>query len=332
MRAPNRRQFLQGGLALAGMGLLAGCRMMPSTAAPHANMARVGFLNVVAASAITDRTEALRQGLHDLRYVEGVTLALEARFADGREDQLPVLAAELVDLKVDVIVTGGPQATRAAKEATATLPIVMAADDDPVGAGFIASLARPDGNITGLSTIGHETTRKTLELSKEILPGLTRLAILGTSTRPGTALDLSNLEAAAASLKVQLQELNVTDAADIEGAFRDLTAARAEAIFLLGSPVINAQREIIINHATEIGLPVVGAATYRGLVGYGANFDDTHRRAAAYVDKILRGARPTDLPVERPTKFDLVVNLKIAHTLGLTIPPSVLTQATELIQ
>ena len=168
----TRRRFVQGGLALPGLALLAGCSLAPFAAAPHTKMARIGFLNVVSASAITSRIGALRQRLHDLGYVEGVTLALESRFGDGREDQLPVLAAELVDLKLDVIVTGGPRATRAAKGATVTLPIVMTTDDDPVGAGLISSLARPGGNITGLSTISHETNRKAFELLKGILPGL----------------------------------------------------------------------------------------------------------------------------------------------------------------
>jgi putative ABC transport system substrate-binding protein len=241
-----------------------------------------------------------------------------------------------VRLKVDIVVSGGPAVTRPLKEATNTIPIVMAFDDDPVGNGFVASLARPGGNITGLATLAPELSGKQLELLKEIIPKLPRVAVLRTSTQPGTAQALKEIELAAGALKVQLQYLDVLDPKDIEIAFREARKKRVDAILLLNSPALNTHRTQIADLAVKNRLPAVyGQPEYTdagGLVFYGASITDIFRRAATYVDKILKGARPADLPVEQPTKFEFVINLKAAKQIGLAIPPNVLARADKVIK
>ena len=292
---------------------------------------RIGYLGTTSLSAIAARIEAFRQGLRELGYVEGKNIVIEWRSAEGKLDRLPALAAELVRLKVDIIVTAGPPATRAAKEATTTIPIVMAQDTDPVGNGFVASLARPGGNITGLSTLAPEISGKQLELLKEIVPRLSRVAVLGTSTNPGNAQALKEIELAAGAFKVQLQYLDVLDPKDIETAFRAASKGRADAVLVLTSPVLNSQRTQIADLAVKSRLPAIyDRREYvedGGLMTYGVSFTDLYRRAATYVDKILKGAKPADLPVEQPKKFEFIINLKAAKQIGLTIPPNVLVRA-----
>jgi putative ABC transport system substrate-binding protein len=297
---------------------------------------RIGFLSVTSLSTISPRIEALRQGLRELGYVEGKNIVIEWRSAEGKLDRVPALAAELVRLKVDVIVTGGATDTRATKEVTNTIPIVMAQDSDPVASGFVASLARPGGNITGVSTLAPEVSGKRLELLKEIAPKLSRVAVLGISTRPGNAQSLKEVELAAGAFKVQIQYLDVLDVNDIEAAFRDASKGRAEAVLLLQSPFFNSQRKQIADLAIKSRLPAIYPQTEYteagGLMYYGANTPDLYRRAATYVDKILKGAKPADLAVEQPKTFEFIINLKAAKQIGLTIPPNVLARADRVIK
>ena len=297
---------------------------------------RIGFLATLSPFTISARAEAFRQGLRELGYVEGKNIVIEYRYAEGKLDRLSELAAELVRLKVDVIITAAPPPTRAAKEATVTIPIVMGFDDDPVGSGFVSSLARPGGNITGLSTLSPEISGKQLELLKEVVPKLSRLAVLGTSTRPGNAQSLRETELAAAALGVELQSLDVRNANDIEIAFRAAGKGRADAILVLGGPVFNSQRAQILDFAVKSRLPAIYARPEfvedGGLMTYGVSVNDLLRRAATYVDKILKGAKPANLPVEQPRKFELTINLKAAKQIGLTIPQKVLARADKVIK
>ena len=294
---------------------------------------RIGYLS---ATAISARTEAFRQGLRELGYVEGKNIVIEWRYGEGKIDRLPALAAELVRLKVDVIVTGGVGATRPANEATNTIPIVMTQDPDPVANGFVVSLAHPGGNITGLSLLAPELSAKQLELLKEVLPKASRVAVLGTSTSPSTAQALREAELAAGALALKLQYLDVRGLNDTEVAFRAATKERADAVLMLGGPVLASQRTQIVNLAVKSRLPAIsrnrGDVEAGGLMAYGVSNTDLSRRAATYVDKILKGAKPADLPVEQPKKFELVINLKTAKQIGLTIPPNVLTRADKVIK
>jgi putative ABC transport system substrate-binding protein len=297
---------------------------------------RIGFLRAVSLSAMAARVEAFRQGLRDLGYVEGKNIVIEWRSAEGKSERAPALAAELVRLKVDVIVTGGRLATRAAKEATNTIPIVMAQDSDPVANGFVASLARPGGNITGLATLAPEISGKQLELLKEIVPKLSRVAVLGTSNQPGNAQVLKEMEIAAGALRVQLQYLDVLDPKDIKTAFRAASKGRTDAVLALPSFLLTSQRKQLVDLAVKSRLPATYPETEfvedGGLMTYGVSFIDLHRRAATYVDKILKGTKPADLPVEQPTKFEFIINLKAAKQIGLTIPPNVLVRADKVIK
>ena len=297
---------------------------------------RIGYLSTDSPSTIAARIEAFRQGLRELGYVEGKNIVIEWRFAEGKAARLPGLAAELVRLKVEVIVTSGPAATRAAKEATVTIPIVMAQDPDPVGNGLVASLAQPGGNITGLSTFAPEISGKRLELVKEIVPKLSRVAVLGSSTTPGNVQARRETELAARALGVELQYLDVRGAKDIEPAFRAATKGRADALLLLQSPVFVNERTQLADLAVKSRLPAIydrrEFVDDGGLMCYGTNFVDLSRRAATYVDKILKGAKPADLPVEQPTKFEFVINLKAAKQIGLTIPPNLLARADKVIK
>jgi len=297
---------------------------------------RIGYLSGVSPSSIVARTEAFRQGLRELGYADAKNILIEWRYAEGKADRLPALAAELVSLKVDVIVTAGPLPTRAAKEATTTIPIVMAQDPDPIGNGFVASLARPGGNITGLSMLASELSGKRLELLKETIPKLSRVAVFGTSTMPGTAQLLKEVELAAGALKVKLQYLDVVDPKDIENAFRAARKERADAVLSLASPVLDSHRTQIVELAVKNRLPVIYDRSEDveagGLMAYGVNLPGLHRRAATYVDKILKGRTPADLPVEQPMRFEFIINLLAAKKIGLTIPPNVLVRADKVIK
>jgi putative ABC transport system substrate-binding protein len=295
---------------------------------------RIGFLATVSPSTISDRVEAFRQGLGELGYVEGKNIVIDWRYAEGKPES--EVAAELVRLKVDVIVTAGPAGTGPAKKATSTIPIVMTQDPDPVGNGFVASLARPGGNITGLSMLSPEISGKQLELLKEIVPWLSRVAVLGTSTRPGNAQSLREMELAAGTFGVRLQYLDVLRSKDIETAFRAASKGRAEAVLVLQSRVFNSHRTQVVDLAVKSRLPAIYPQTEYteagGLMHYGAKTADLFRRAATYVDKILKGRKPADLPVEQPQKFEFIINLKAAKQIGLTIPPNVLARADRVIR
>jgi putative tryptophan/tyrosine transport system substrate-binding protein len=308
----------------------------PADAEQAAKVPRIGYLGAATLSAIPERIEAFRQGLRELGYVEGKNIVIEYRYAEGKLDRLPALAAELVRLKVDVIVTAGPTITRVAKEATVTIPIVMANDGDPVGNGFVASLARPGGNITGLSTFAPELSGKRLEILKEIVPKLSRLAVLGNSPDPGNGQNLKEVELAAKAFGVKLQYLDVLISKDIEAAFRAASKERTDAVLVLQSSVLVSHRTQLADLAVKSRLPAI---YYRsqfveagGLMAYSVSSTDLDRRAATYVDKILKGSKPADLPVEQPTKFELIINLNAAKQIGLTIPPSVLARADRVIR
>ena len=298
---------------------------------------RIGYLNIPPRSANATRIDSFRQGLRELGYIEGENIVIEWRSAEGKLDRLPALVAELVHLKVDVIVSAGPAPTRSAREATKTIPIVMTQDSDPVASGFVASLGRPGGNITGLSSLRADLSGKRLELLKEIVPKLSRVGFLGTSTLPGNDQQLKETELAAGAFELKVQYLDVLVAEDIETAFRAAGKGRADAVLMMVAGfVANPQRKQIGELAVKHRLPAI---YYRsdfveegGLMSYGASLSDLDRRAAYYVDKILKGAKPADLPIEQPAKFELVINLKAAKQIGLTIPPNVLARADKVIK
>jgi putative ABC transport system substrate-binding protein len=309
----------------------------PAQAQQPKKVPRIGFLSGSPPSSITARTEAFRQGLRDLGYVEGKNIVIEWRSGEGKRDRFPALAADLVRLKVDVIVTAGPLVTRAAKQATSTIPIVMAQDPDPVGNGFVASLARPGGNITGLSSLAPGLTGKQLELLKEIVPKLSRVAVFETSTRPGNAQTLREVELAAEAFGVKLQYLDVLSPKDIETAFQAAVTERADgALWFVTGSIGNPHRKKIADLAVSSRLPVIynllDHVEAGGLMFYGVNTVDLDRRAATYVDKILKGTKPADLPVEQPTKFELVINLKTAAQIGITMPQWLLMRADRVIR
>jgi putative ABC transport system substrate-binding protein len=308
----------------------------PARAQQPTKIPRIIYLSGSPLPANAGRIEAFRQGLRDLGYVEGKNIVIELRFGEGKLDRLPALAAELVRLKVDIIVSAGPAVTRAAKEATVTIPIVMTNEVDPVGTGFVASLARPGGNITGLSTLAPELSGKQLEILKETVPRLSRMAVLETSTDPGNAQSLKELELAAGALKVKLQYLDVLDPKDIEPAFRGASKGRADAVLVLLNPITGAHRTQIVDLAVKNRLPAIYPNSpyvdAGGLMTYSTSITDLDRRAATYVDKILKGRTPADLPVEQPMKFEFIINLKAAKQIGLTIPPNVLVRADRVIR
>jgi ABC-type uncharacterized transport system substrate-binding protein len=297
---------------------------------------RIGYLAGASHAAIAFRLEAFRQGLRELGYLEGKNIGIEYRYSEGNFRRQKELAFELARANVDVIVTSGPASTRAAKEATATIPIIMTFDSDPVGSGSVASLARPGGNITGLSTLAPEISGKQLELLKEIVPKLSRVAVIGSSANPGNAQVLKEMEAVAQVFSVKLQYLDILDPKELEAAFRTASNERADAMVVLAGTIIIAQRARIADLAIKSRLPSIYErrefVEASGLMSYGISITDLDRRAAIYVDKILKGAKPGDLPVEQPTKFELVINLKTAKQIGLTIPPNVLARADRVIR
>ena len=297
---------------------------------------RIGYLTAGTLSAQSARIEAFRQGLRELGYTEGKNLIIEYRQAEGKFDRLPALATELARLKVDIIISGGPTVTRAAKEATTSIPIVMVQDSDPVGSGFVASLAHPSGNITGLSTLAPELSGKRLEILKEIVPNLSRVAILGDSTEPANAQSLKEIEVAAKAFGFKLQYLDVLSPKDIETSFLAASKARTDAALFLASAVYSPRRKEVAEFAVKNRLPAIYFNSEfvedGGLMAYGVSFFDLYRRAATYVDKILKGRKPADLPVEQPIKFEFIVNLKAAKQIGLTIPPNVLVRADKVIR
>ena len=331
----DRRAFL------AGTGAVLLAAPFAAEAQQPMKVPRVGYLSMVSHSDPTFEPlrDVFKQGLREHGYIEGQTITIEWRFADGSRARLPDLAAELVRLKVDLIVAETTPATRAAKEATTTIPIVFNPIADPVREGFVASLARPGGNITGLTQMSPELGGKRLELFKGAVPGLTRAGILSDPGVFGEAtvkIMLEETAAAARASGVQLQHLEVQGPNDIDRTFAVMSRQKVGGLIVLPSPMFFSEQRRIVNLAAKNRLPAMfflrGFVEAGGLMSYGPNFPDLWRRMAAFVDKILKGAKPADLPVEQPTKFELVINLKTAKALGLTIPPSLLGRADEVIQ
>ena len=325
----SRRQFLA-----AGVGTFMG--PLVAEAQQAARITRIGFLTASRLSSITLRTEAFRQGLRNLGYVEGQNIVIEWRSADETFSRLPALAAELVDLKVAVIVAGDNASTAAAKEVSKTVPIVMATSGDPVGIGLVASLARPGGNVTGLTSLSIELFGKQVELLKELVPTLSRMAVLSVSANPANILELREIETAARRLGLQLQPVEIRETKQLDDAFSAMIKERAGALLVLPDPVLLTQRPQIADLAMRNRLPTIFARRENveagGLLSYGSSLSDQFRYAATFVDKILKGAKPADLPVEQATKFDLIINLKTAKALGLKIPQPLLLRADEVIQ
>jgi len=305
--------------------------------AQPATIPRVVYLSVDTASSLAPRVDSFRRGLRDLGYVEGKNIVVESRFSDGKVDRLSALVTEILQLKVDVIVSAGPSVTRPLKAATSTIPIVITQDSDPVGNGFVTSLAHPGGNVTGLSSVDTDLSGKRLDLLKEIIPRISRVAVFGTSTNPGNKQSLGEIERGAKSVGIKLQYFDVLGFNDIETAFRAASKVRAEAvIYNILNPIDSANRPEVTTLATKNRLPVIyelpNYVLAGGLMSYGIDLRDLDRRAAVYVDKILKGRKPADLPVEQPTKFELAINLKAAKQIGLTIPPNVLVRADRVIK
>jgi len=317
-------------LAVAAAGPPADAQQAPKTA-------KIGILSATTPAALAPSVEAFKQGLRELGWVEGKSFVLEVRYGEGKVERLSELARELVALKMHVIVTPADLSIAAIKRETQTIPIVMALSSDPVGAGFVASLARPGGNITGLSNISPELSGKRVELLREAVPGLSRLALLWNPEVRGAVLDYKEAASAARSLRVEVQSVEMSRAEDLDRAFSTITSWRAQALMLPGiNPVGFANRAQIVSFAQRNRLPSMFPTKEYvdsgGLMSYGPSLVDLFRRAAGYVDKILKGAKPADLPVQQPTKFELVINLKTAKALGLTLPQSLLRRADEVIQ
>jgi putative tryptophan/tyrosine transport system substrate-binding protein len=319
------------GLALGSFILAVG---LPAQAQQPTKVARIGYLSPGDPVSRTYRTEAFRQGLKELGYIEGKNIAIEYRFAEARSERLPELAQDLVRLKVDIIFAGSHPATEAAKNATQTIPIVTSSQD-PVSSGFVVGLARPGGNITGLTNLTSELVGKRLELLKEVIPQLFRVAVLWTPSHPASTI-WRRTEVVAQSLGVQLQGAEIRERDDLELAFVAIKRERAEALLMLRNPLVNDLTKRIANLAAASRLPAIydeqRFPELGGLMSYGTDLADVDRRAAIYIDKILKGANPADLPIERPTKFKLVINLKTAKALGLKIPAHLLMEAAAVIE
>jgi putative ABC transport system substrate-binding protein len=328
----KRREFvtLLGGAAAASIAW-----PLAAIAQQSGKLRTIGFLGPNTRSGASDWVAALAQRLRELGWIEGRTVTIEYRWAEGREERLAEIAAEFVRLKVDVIVTSGTPAVMASKQATSVIPIVFATAGDPVGSGLVASLARPGGNVTGLATLVADLAGKRLELLREIVPGLGRLAIMGNASNPFTVLELDEVQAAAGTLGLEVVTLEIRRAQDIAPAFEALKS-RADALYVCTDALANTNRIRISTSALGVRLPTMhGSRDYveaGGLMSYGPNYPDLFRRSADYVDKILHGAKPGDIPVEQPTKYELVLNLTTAKALGLTLSPTLLARADEVIE
>ncbi len=322
-------------IALALLIMLPGFAVI-AQAQQTARLPRVARLSPSTANADEIMLAGFRQGLKEHGWIENKNIALEYRFADGKTDRLNDLAAELVRLKVDVILSGATVGAQAAKRATSTIPIVLVTTGDPVAAGLVASLARPGGNLTGVTALGQELSGKRLQLLKEALPGINHVAVLSNPTNPDSKFSVKEVEAAANDLGVRIKVHEAADPSRFEGAFRAMTAERAGAVLVLTDSMLFTYRKRIVELAAQSRLPAMYPiseyANVGGLMFYGANFPDMYRQAAAFVDKILRGTRPADLPVEQAKKFELIINLNAAKQIGLTIPPNVLARADKVIK
>ena len=325
----GRRKFL------AALGGVAAAWPLAARAQQAGKLPTIGFFSAGSAAALRDWVTALVQRLRELGWIEGRTVAMEYRWADGHNDRLAEIAAELVRLKVDVIVTHSAAPVIAAKQATAVIPVVFATAADPLATGLVASLARPGGNVTGLSSQTSELAGKRLEVLRELIPGLHRLAILANAAAPHAVLEMADTEETARKLGIEVVTSEVRRAEDIAPAF-EAFKGRADALVVSPEPLMFTNRLRINILAAAARLPTMyGLREYveaGGLMSYGPNLADQFRRAGDYVDKILRGTKPGDIPIEQPTKFDLVVNLTTAKALGLTVPPTLLTRADEVIE
>jgi putative ABC transport system substrate-binding protein len=332
--AGTRRKFQAFGFTV-GVFLVGFC---VSAQAQPAKTPRVGYLSAIDAETESTRIEAIRLALRQAGYVEGQTVTTEYRYAHGKLDRISALAAELVRQKVElIIVTGGDPVIRAAKNAASTTPIVMVGGGlDPVGAGFVQSLARPGGNITGLTNLGTELSGKRLELLKAAVPKLARVAVLYNAAIPGNVLQLKEIQRTAPELKLSVQAMEVRNEDGFETAFAALNKQRPDGLYVPGGPVMNDNGKRITGFALKHRMPSIYSRREfvhaGGLMSYGADLADSYRRVAYYVDRILKGTKPGDLPVEQPTKFELVINLKTAKQIGLTIPPNVLARAAKVIK
>jgi putative tryptophan/tyrosine transport system substrate-binding protein len=303
--------------------------------AQNAKAVRIGFLGPNSAASTSSRMESLRAGLRELGYVEGKNLVIESRWADGNYDRLPDLARDLVGLKVDLILTSGTPGTRAARSATATIPIIMVTSGDPVALGLVASLARPGGNITGASNFAPELSAKRIELIKEAFPSTQRVGVLFNPDNSINDRNVPAMEQTSKGLKLVLQKIAVRSADDFKNAYSAMSKLRVEAVALPEDDFLSATNAKVVELVSKQRLPSIGRADFAeagGIIGYAVNFFDLYRRAAIFVDKIVKGAKPGDLPVEQPRKFDFVINLKAAKQIGLTIPPNVLARADKVIK
>ena len=334
---PRRHPMSSRALVIAVLLLAVAAVCPPVDAQQVPKIAKIGFLNPATPAGVAHLVEAFRHELRELGHVEGKTFVLELRHSETKFERLPELARELVGLKMDVIVTATDVAIAAVKRETRTIPIVMAFSTDPVGTGFVTSLAHPGGNVTGISSISAELSGKRLELLREVVPGLSRVAFLWNPDVRGSLLDYKETQATARSLRLELQSVEVSSVEDLDRAFSAMTSQRAQALILAaGNPVTFSKRAEVASFTQRHRLPsMYGTKEYvdaGGLMSYGPSVPGMYRRAAIYVDKILKGAKPADLPVEQPTKFELVINLKTAKALGLTLPQSLLQRADQVIQ
>jgi putative ABC transport system substrate-binding protein len=320
-------------LALGAMLLALG---PPANAQQPTKIHRIGYLSASSAQADKNRFAHFQRGMQELGYIEGKNIVIEQRYAAGQFEKIAALPAEFIRLKVDVLVVFGDAAILAAKNATSTIPIVMTLHPDPVGDGIVASFARPGGNVTGLSDLHSVLATKRLEILKEVVPSASRIAVFFHAANPTLLRQLKDIQDIAPAFRATVLSVPVTGPDDFDRAFTMMRKERAGALMVLGSPLIGIHRQQILDLAAKSRLPAIYTQRENpdagGLMSYGANFDDLWRRAATYVDKILKGAQPADLPVEQPTKFELVINLKAAKQIGLTIPPNVLARADKVIK
>jgi putative tryptophan/tyrosine transport system substrate-binding protein len=332
----SRRQFMRGA-SLASVGLLAGCGRWPGQAQQSsAKVYRIGYLSVLSLAVTRPRIDALRQALGELSWIEGQNFTFERRLAEGQAERLPDLAAELVRLQPDVVVVTGELATRAMSNATNTIPIVFASHADPVGTKLVDSFAHPGGNVTGVSEMAPELAGKRLELLKEAVPMVARVGAIFNAGDPAMVREYGETLVGADSAGIELVSLGVRTPEDLDRAYQTAVEGRLDGIVVILDPMISRSRDRLVDLSTRSGLPTISGdtefAVAGGLMAYGPNLVRQTQRAAYYIDRILKGAKPADLPVERPMTFDFMINLKTAQTLGLTIPPHVLLQATEVIQ
>jgi putative ABC transport system substrate-binding protein len=330
----SRRQFVQS-LGVASLGLLTGCGL-PGQASVPAHLNRLGYLSVLSAQSDAYRVEGFRQGLLEFGWAEGQNLLIDWGFAEDQPERLPDLAAELVLRSVDLIVVRGTAETRAAQQATATIPIVMMVSTDPVGSGLVTSLAHPGGNVTGGATLTWELSAKQLQLLTETAPGIAHVAVFWNGSNPALAAGWRQTQEAARALGIQADSLELREPDDVERAIEAATAQHVDALLLIGGPFTNREIARIVDFAARERLPAMYVirpeVAAGGLMAYGPHMEDNYRRAGYYVDRILRGANPADLPIEQPKRFDLLVNLKTAQALGLTFPEEIMRQVTEVIE